>query len=137
MREIKFRCWNHLDSKIVKTENLNHPYLMQFTSLYDKTSKEIYEGDIVSFPYITPLGDIDEYCYTAKIIFENGCFGLEPILYDGTDLWHQFNPLINWLEKEKGEYISNFGNKVIYGKCILEVIGNIYENAELLEGDTK
>lgn len=77
----------------------------------------IFEGDEVSFPYITPFGDIGEdkkdWSYRAKVCFEHGSFCLKMIEYGGTDLWHSFNPISKWLKKEKGEYISNFGNKTI------------------------
>ena len=48
----------------------------------------------------------------------------------------RFNPLEDFIMKEKGDYISNKGNKVIYGTFIGKVIGNIYENPELLKETT-
>lgn len=73
----------------------------QFTGLFDKNDKEIYEGDIVR---IYPEGDLREIIYD-----------LERASYvaDERNSGHdELSPLL-WNEK-------------------VEVIGNIYENSELL-----
>lgn len=78
--------------------------LMQYTGLKDKNGKEIYEGDIVN---------CKEYeCY-GKITWDEDCaaFYFEILQEDGTFI-------DEWLY----DYIDE-----------LEVIGNIYENPELLE----
>ncbi len=70
MREIKFRAWLKEGKKMVEVQNIcfdtkdisykediglirceefENIELMQFTGLYDKKKKEIYEGDIVCF----------------------------------------------------------------------------------------
>lgn len=133
-REIKFRLWSKIGKKFIETDNPdldfvinNNGYLysienfygeiyilpqmdievLQFTGLQDRNGKEIYEGDILkyNFPYDGRLKHIS------------------PVTY---------------LETQ-----SSFGIKDIYGNEIplyritannyFEVIGNIYENPELLE----
>ena len=80
----------------------------QFTGLHDKNGVEIYEGDIVSFE--------DTYDY----------FGEESFMNKGK---------IEWVDDEAIFNVSNRcneSNKSAYDRC--EVIGNIHDNPELLEG---
>lgn len=151
MREIKFRAWDKEDGKMFFPETDNNsdtfwcgfdgkrglravdPYeeeypLMQFTGLTDKNGKEIYEGDVVVLPYIDPMGTLhtDTPNGKAKIGFENGQF----VLYRT-----EAEALVDWCKKTQGEYVSNYGNLTdVSNVTILEIIGNIYENPELLQG---
>jgi uncharacterized phage protein (TIGR01671 family) len=77
---------------------------MQYTGLHDKNGKEIYEGDIVKFENIK-----------AKIIY--GFCGFEFEWIDG------YTDKIRLCKTE-----PLFKNVSL----IFEVIGNIYENPELL-----
>ena len=87
-----------------------YPYyefeLMQSTGLKDKNDKEIFEGDIVKFT-ITNGFDyvVDEY---GAVTYKQGAF---------------------FIVKDFAEYLISY----VYTKEV-EVIGNIYENQELLEG---
>lgn len=80
--------------------------IMQYTELKDVNGKEVYEGDIVSF-----YND-EEYMFkstNALVIYESAAFILEH-------------------EKLGKEYL---GEVDIEGMCV-KVIGNIYENPELM-----
>lgn len=137
-REIKFRVWDKekkkmgellsitwqvqgevttISSIIVKNPSVNiagynlyvnHAVLMQYVGLKDKHNKKIYEGDIVKTPE-----DYDEFGMQAgeinKVVFQFGGFRLFP----------KYN------KDAKGFWLQDDNT--------FEVIGNIYENPELLE----
>lgn len=128
-REIKFRAWDdgymlqghsfcinadnsvsYLNNKGEWT-NKHNLILMQYTGLKDKNGKEIYEGDIIeSFDSENkPIRHLIEYSsYDAKFIGTN-TDGLDALIKLKSDLRQ------DWI--------------IRYDKSI---IGNIYENPELL-----
>ncbi|MCO4539864.1 hypothetical protein Si099_01690 [Streptococcus infantarius subsp. infantarius] len=84
--------------------------LMQSTGLKDKNGKEIFDGDIVKF------SDCDDDVYVTPVVWDKNyaCFGVSfsggyPISFD---------------------YLEEFYTEL----KDIEVVGNIYENKELLEG---
>jgi len=117
MREIKFRAWDKKGQiGMINTPDLNvvledeRYAVMQYTGLKDKNEKEIYEGDIVR----TEIDYLD-YLKVYTIGFENGtfCF-LEndekvEVWDDGTHDWHSIENIFS-----------------------MKVIGNIYENLEMI-----
>ena len=132
MREIKFRAWDKVTNIMAEVtgfkngytdgsigiwyinrdgeENLCKPQkadieLMQYTGLNDKNGTEIYEGDIVNC--------IEYKCY-GKIEWneEEAGFYFYTLFEDG-----------GYQEERLYDYVEE-----------LWVIGNIYENPELLEG---
>ena len=92
-----------LDEKINPDEAKNN-ILMQCTGLKDKNGKLIYEGDIVKTKYTTPSGvDMEKIC---KVNFDRCAY---------------------WINNGYSAFYLDNEN------CIYEIIGNIYENPELLE----
>ena len=106
----------------------------QFTGVYDTELTKIFEGDIVRF-----------LRYVGKIVFEEGCFGIAISCNDAFD-W-------DYIDEEMKEYAGTnqitacFNDHFIslweilwnfdcdQNICnVVEVIGNIHDNPELLEG---
>ena len=77
----------------------------QFTGLYDKNGKEIYEGDIILYG-----GSIQH-----EVVFRHGAFGY--LLYGGEFISYAGN--------------TNFTFNPLNRSKEHEVIGNIYDNPEL------
>lgn len=77
----------------------------QFTGLYDKNGKEIYEGDIILYG-----GSIQH-----EVVFRHGAFGY--LLYGGEFVSYAGN--------------TNFTFNPLNRSKEHEVIGNIYDNPEL------
>ncbi len=127
MREIEFRAWDkkekvmcwvsiidfeHRECVLVyptkeykeKTKSFDEIELIQYTGLKDKNNKEIYEGDIIK--NIQPI--LSDSKKIGVINYVDGAFRVE------------------WLES---------GEDLIYyydTERFFEIIGNIYENSELL-----
>ncbi len=86
-------------------EEIEEEAVEQYTGLHDKNGKEIYEGDIVK--YRDSRGQ-----HIEKVIFDKGCF------YAG----------MHWGSS------TRVAPKLINPR-ITEVIGNEYDNPELLGGE--
>ena len=127
MREIKFRAMNEIGNWVYfSIWGINPPLdkkkfknLCEFTGLKDKNEKEIYEGDILE------LDGGGEPCL-GSVGFERGCF--------------VFNA--DWLDKKK-EYMPELYRYTFFAELkkgklfkdcvVVKIVGNIYENSNLLE----
>ncbi len=124
MRDIKFRAWDNINKIMVYPRIIKESFsaissgdllnryetLMQYTGLKDQNEIEIYEGDIVTFGR--------EYKY--NVVFENGCFYLYH--YKG----------LKEIDDTPYRWGAMFRINEIKLDIELKVIGNIYENPELL-----
>ncbi len=117
MREIKFRVWDKTLHKMKNTltikqlmegdfSNTNFGQLVieQYTGIKDKHGKKIFEGDIIVGQWDIPT----EVKFDTKNCWSCGCCNTE---FSGTGFMAIGNDLVG-----------------------SEIVGNIHENPELLEG---
>jgi len=118
MREIKFRAWDDKENMMSFDESMGdvlcekeydkpHLILMQFTGKKDKKGNEIFEGDILR---VKEHPDFPSWGGVGFVFWDND---EQSYFYGVKDGWSDL--LCTPDEKQ------------------LEVIGNIYENPELLE----
>lgn len=125
-REIKFKIWDTIDKKWLENFTVyqygnvasngewletNTVIKCQFTGLKDKNGKEIYEGDLVLLEGTQKM--VVEYDYFAKFTLAN-----------------QLNTVYGFEQLELYPINSEY-------KPDIEVIGNIYENPDLLLPQSK
>jgi uncharacterized phage protein (TIGR01671 family) len=120
MRTIKFRAWDKERKEMIQPHdgdfikwhapsNWKDCYeLMQYTGLKDKNGKEIYEGDIVSARLASNTAG-----FTGYVHYLNAQYWVN---YIGYESYYQSLIYLHGAEYEP-----------------IEVIGNIYENPELIE----
>ncbi|MGP6387803.1 YopX family protein [Streptococcus dysgalactiae] len=130
----KFRAWSTFKNEWVKhfyiTEsgliyNMEQPHrdligavpveksgliLMQSTGLKDKNGVEIFDGDVVENKWFKDHEDFSGYRKRGEVVFREGYFG------------------IRYSEDSK-----RYPYQILFVAIDIEVIGNIYENPDLLE----
>ena len=92
----------------------------QFTGRKDKHGVEIYEGDIAELQ--NPKGQIQKAILRGIVMFSFASFGVE---IKRIDKWIGYSAGVK--PPERIWFLNLIGSK------ILEIIGNIHENPELLE----
>jgi len=136
VREIKFRAWFKNNNKMWSWESIvkqkwsvdylsgaisHSAIIMQYTGLKDNNGKEIYEGDIVNYvnkEYVKSLGFLEQ----------------SEVFWDGSATGYY----ILWGKKEYGSSKDEYthyllGNGIGAIDDGVKIIGNIYENPELLK----
>lgn len=123
MRKMKFRAWHKSANEMLYEEragdcfrwlNEGQPVeIMQFTGLHDKKGKEIWEGDILE---VRRVG-------VGRVVYGNYSIG--------RDDWGVEHITPGFSLEWPGE--PDGGHTGIDNKNRFEIIGNIYENPELLK----
>jgi len=127
MRETKFRAWDKKEKTMdepfdlysvgyLNGENGYDPkyyILLEFTGLHDKNGKEIYEGDIIRHQLNNAGIEKNKTFAISSVIFVRGAFTVD------------YNPkILIWGLGYNCTEDGQLGH--------VEVIGNIWENKELL-----
>lgn len=133
MRVLKFRAWSkelgmsdefNVDAGMF--ECVLPDAVMQFTGLKDKNDRDIYEGDILK-------GD-DNPDYLVQVVF--GQFGVRNVeteeIIDNVFGWYTKVIPTDSLSKCEPFCYDMPLTKYYIKECEFEIVGNIYENKELL-----
>ena len=105
----------------IKGIGVKEETVSQFSGLFDKNGKEIYEGDIVEW-----------------LFFSYDCHGEQVYYLKGYIEWHQGGLILNVTEKDfedAGFYaISDLYTDT---ESDVKILGNIYDNPELIKEENK
>jgi uncharacterized phage protein (TIGR01671 family) len=124
MIAIKFRVFDKISKQMYRWSQIasislvdfefEHYYLTQFTGLKDKNGKEIYIGDILA------TSNSDE----TYDIWNKETYGYSVVEADKESLGFNFT---NWSVDNEEDF-----DKSVYSLMFVEVVGNIFENPELI-----
>lgn len=156
MRQIKFRAWSKEHKRMFSNDLLEQSLggllkiakkfvpnkthgkeglylplkdedliLMQFTGLLDKNGNEIYEGDIVSIPLDGDETRVFEVAIETVV--------REVVSHPSFDSATARVAITGVVFKWKGYELFPCVNKGVHDNEKMEVIGNIYQNPDLLQ----
>ena len=142
-REIKFKVWDSINSEWLKANGIFDDFeyhcpfdftgklqksqiLLQYTGISDINGKEIYEGDIVE-----NTTAYEEYCSPAVVIWGKYEYCYWTLAYVAKDdIYPEVIHDVNGFKlTEESPLLQN-------GLGTYEIIGNIYENPDLLKHET-
>lgn len=154
MENIKFRVWDNvdymskpftlLDVQRRLTQFAHDCSVMKFTGLTDKNGVDIYEGDILNIYYTSNLYG-DTYNHDGIYITAIGALGdivfrFKKLLWD--NYGHNQYPFNSTLSQEFNSLSYRYSEELhknelraIDDSTYFEVIGNIHQNPELLDGN--
>mgnify|MGYP001221606843 CR=1 FL=1 len=142
-REIKFRAWDKVEKEMIEwselrklhaslsyieeSERLDARILMQYTGLKDKNGKEIYEGDIVEF---SDKWEWYRCKYGISMMFAKSEEGDR---YKKIKAAYEAEPM----ERRVVQFdpYDSYGLSKVDLESYWEIIGNIYQNPELLQAN--
>lgn len=123
---LKFRVWDSVSNRFYSQNILNRLPLdvflasenvQQYTGLNDIDGKDIYEGDLVELH--TASND------KAAELEDRSHYGLYEVYFDRCYRLREIKP--NWVFKVTDNDLHNFN--------ICKVVGNIFENPELIKNE--
>lgn len=94
----------------------------QFTGLYDKNGKEIYEGDVLEIIKFSLFEEDNPETQVGDVFWHNGAFHTREIY--SSDGYDEINNVLQELCYSDGTYNS-------WAEC--KIIGNIHDNPELIK----
>ena len=133
----KIYMYSKLEKSFVWVE-VDNATIGEYTGLKDKNGKKIYEGDIIMtfLPEINfkKYGVVEFIEGSFKITWKIKFWGQKFVISKKNDEWEikeikETEKIVKWEKKIANEQVNLY---VEADKC--EVIGNIYENPELLKG---
>jgi uncharacterized phage protein (TIGR01671 family) len=127
MNQLKFRAWNGEEFTYLELSELwlsdegfdssmDNWKVNRFTGYTDVNGKEVYEGDILAWPEDHDFHNNDP----MPVVFEYGAFCV-----DGSVIWDYGK----WVKATPDD---KFAGQPTYELDELEVVGNIYEDADNL-----
>jgi len=105
-----------------------HARFLEYSGLQSFENEDIFEGMVVSIPYVDPSGKLhlNDEDFKAIVVFKNGRFEIERKEVDN-------HSLSDFIRIETGKYVPNYGNITVYSKITnLKILGWWFEYPELL-----